>query len=72
MSEPTIGMPVKLKKGILTLSARQIQHIKAVKKLRVNDHLHLSQEEVDGEGGYWVKTTHTNGEWWAWVLFRVA
>lgn len=69
---PTVGMVVKLRKGMLTLSARQVQHIKDVKKLRVNDRLRMSQEEIDGEGGYWIKTDYTKGEWWAWILFRVA
>lgn len=71
-TKPEIGMPVKLKKGMLTLSARQVQHVKAVKTLVVNDHLHMSQEEIDGEGGYWIKTDYTKGEWWAWSLFRIA
>lgn len=72
---PTVGMPVKLKKGMLTLSARQIQYIKAVRKLSLEkdacDGIR-SQSDIDGEGGYWIKTDHTQGEWWAWILFRVA
>jgi hypothetical protein len=69
---PTVGMPVKLKKGMLQLSARQIQHVTAIKELQVNDHLHMSQEEVNAEGGYWIKTDYTKGEWWAWSHFRIA
>jgi hypothetical protein len=69
---PEVGMPVKLRKGMLTLSARQVQHITAVKRLKVGKDDMQLQSEVDGEGGYWIKTDYTSGEWWAWILFRVA
>ena len=69
MSEPKIGMPVKLKKGMLQLSARQVQHITKVKKLP--DSLAFSQFH-NQDGGYWIKTDYTKGEWWAWSLFRIA
>lgn len=70
--EPAVGMPVKLKKGQLTLSAKQIQHVTAVKKLEVGKDDIASETELCGEGGYWIKTDYTKGEWWAWSLFRVA
>lgn len=75
MAAPTVGMPVKLKRGMLTLSARQIQHITKVKKLSLEtDECNglQTQSAIDGEGGYWIKTDYTKGEWWAWILFRVA
>lgn len=71
--QPTVGMPVKLKKGMLQLSARQIQHITKVKKLEIDpDQGLMTQADVDGEGGYWIKTDYTRGEWWAWSHFRIA
>jgi len=70
--EPTPGMTVKLKHGVLALSARVVQHVTAVKKLKVNEgesfderEPYLSQADVDGEGGYWIQTDRTKGEWWA-------
>lgn len=73
VTKPAIGMPVKLRKGMLTLSARQIQHVTAVKKLSVDPRKGLmTQTDVDAEGGYWIKTSHTKGEWWAWSHFRIA
>ncbi len=79
ITPPAIGMVVKLRKGQLTLSARQKQHITGVKELEVNEgenyderKPYLSQADIDGEGGYWVQTEYTKGEWWAWILFRIA
>ena len=76
---PAIGMVVKLRKGQLTLSARQKQHITGVRELEVNEGRsydarkpYLSQADIDGEGGFWIQTEYTKGEWWAWSLFRVA
>ena len=76
---PKVGIPVKLKREMLQLSARQVQYVTKVKKLEVNEGSnhdarkpYLSQIDVDGEGGYWIKTDKTKGEWWAWSLFRVA
>jgi hypothetical protein len=72
---PTIGMPVKLRKGMLQLSARQVQHITKVKKLSLETDGCAglrSQSDIEAEGGYWIKTDHTKGEWWAWSHFRVA
>jgi hypothetical protein len=76
---PKVGIPVKLRRGMLQLSARQIHHITDVQKLEVNEGQrydpqkpYLSQADVDGEGGYWIKTDKTKGGWWAWSLFRVA
>jgi hypothetical protein len=69
---PTIGMVVKLRKGMLTLSARQIQHIKAVKRLEVGKGDIFTQADANADGGYWIKTEYTGGEWWAWSHFRVA
>lgn len=69
---PTVGMPVKLKKGMLTLSARQIQHITHVKALEVGKDGIIYHSDIAGDGGYWIKTDYTKGEWWAWSHFRVA
>jgi hypothetical protein len=76
---PAIGMVVKLRKGQLQLSARQVQHITGVKELEVNEgrsydarRPYLSQSDIDGEGGFWIQTEYTKGEWWAWSLFRIA
>jgi hypothetical protein len=72
---PQVGIPVKLRKGMLQLSARQVQHVTAVKKLKLDDNDPngpMTQADIDGEGGYWIKTDYTHGEWWAWILFRVA
>lgn len=69
---PSVGLPVKLRKGQLLLSARQIQYVKEVKKLEVGKNDIDTHEYLIEEGGYWIKTTHTNGEWWAWSLFRIA
>lgn len=68
---PEIGLPVKLRKGMLTLSAQQIQHVTATKKLDSGKD-DMSQEEIRIDGGYWIKTDYTKGEWWAWSLFRIA
>lgn len=71
----TVGMPVKLRKGMLTLSARQVQHVTAIKKLSLEKDGcagFQSQSDIDAEGGYWIKTDYTKGEWWAWSLFRIA
>lgn len=69
--KPEIGMPVKLRKGMLTLSARQIQHVTRVKPLEVG-YRGMSRLDVAGDGGYWIKTDYTKGEWWAWSHFRIA
>lgn len=69
---PSMGLPVKLKKGMLTLSARQIQYITKVKKLEIGKDNMDTLSELEAEGGYWIKTTHTGGEWWAWSHFRIA
>jgi hypothetical protein len=70
---PKIAIPVKLRKGMLTLSARQVQHVTAVKKLEIDPSEGLlTQADVDAEGGYWIKTDYTKGEWWAWSHFRIA
>lgn len=76
---PRVGIPVKLRKGQLLLSARRLQYVTHIKKLETNEEQnydarkpYLSQADIDGEGGYWIKTDHTKGEWWAWSLFRVA
>lgn len=73
---PEVGMPVKLRKGMLTLSARQIQHVTAIKKLWLDKDYDgfrfQTQSELVAEGGYWIKTDYTKGEWWARSLFRVA
>lgn len=68
---PSVGLPVKLKKGQLLLSARQIQYIKVVKKLEIGKDVD-SYDALIEEGGYWIKTSHTGDEWWAWSLFRIA
>jgi hypothetical protein len=52
-----------------------LQHITAVKKLSLEtDECEglRTQADIDAEGGYWIKTDYTHGEWWAWVLFRIA
>lgn len=68
---PSVGLPVKLRKGMLQLSARQVQHITAIKKLDgYRDE--MTVDEIAEEGGYWIKTDYTKGEWWAWSLFRIA
>jgi hypothetical protein len=72
MNAPIVGMAVKLRKGQLLLSAKQVQHVTAIKKLTVDGHDIYTQEELDAEGGYWIKTDYTKGEWWAWSLFRIA
>lgn len=72
MKSPDIGMPVKLKRGMLTLSARQVQHVTAIKPLAIGKDGIRDRADHDGEGGYWIKTDYTKGEWWAWSLFRVA
>lgn len=69
---PAIGLPVKLKRGQLLLSARQIQYIQKVKKLEVGEDGIDTYDHLVEEGGYWIKTSHTGGDWWAWSLFRVA
>lgn len=75
MTAPTVGMPVKLKKGMQRLSARKIQRVTDVHKLNANekspDGFVLTEDDIRGEGGYWIKTDFTKGEWWAWSLFRV-
>lgn len=71
-NKPDVGMPVKLRKGQLTISARQVQHVTAIKPLAIGEDDIRTKEEYDGEGGYWIKTDYTQGEWWAWSLFRVA
>jgi hypothetical protein len=71
---PTVGMPVRLRKGMLQLSARQVQHVTKVKKLSLETDGCSglrSQGDIDAEGGYWIKTDRTKGEWWAWSHFRV-
>lgn len=65
-------MPVKLRHGMLTLSARQIQHVTAVKPLFVGRDEFTDAAEIEAEGNYWIKTDYTKGEWWAWVHFRTA
>lgn len=56
--EPKAGMPVKLRKRMLTLSARQIQHVTEVKKLRINERDGLlTQQDVDLEGGIGSRLT---------------
>lgn len=61
---------------MLTLSARQVQHVTAIKKLWLDkdyDGFNFqTQSEIDAEGGYWIKSDYTKGEWWAWSLFRIA
>lgn len=70
---PQVGLPVKLKKGMLMLSARQVQRVTVVKKLEIDPKEGLmTQSDVDAEGGYWIKTDYTKGEWWAWSHFRIA
>lgn len=69
---PSVGLPVKLKKGQLMISARQVQHVTAVKKLEIGKDDIANYAELIGEGGYWIKTDYTKGEWWAWSLFRIA
>lgn len=50
---PDIGIPVKLRKGILQLSARQVQHVTAIKPLAVGKDGIRDRADYDGEGGYW-------------------
>lgn len=69
---PQVGIPVKLRKGMLQLSARQVQHITSIKKLEIGKDDIADEYELSMEGGYWIKTDYTKGEWWAWSLFRVA
>jgi hypothetical protein len=69
---PTIGMVVKLRHGMLQLSARQVQYITKVKPLAIGKDGIMTPADYQNEGGYWIKTDHTKGEWWAWSLFRVA
>ena len=69
---PSVGLPVKLKHGMLQLSARQIQHVTATKKLEIGKDNISTLSELTEEGGYWIKTDYTKGEWWAWSLFRIA
>jgi hypothetical protein len=72
IARPEIGIPVKLRKGMLQLSARQIQHVTAIKPLVIGKDNIETRSEYEAEGGYWIKTSHTKGEWWAWSLFRIA
>lgn len=71
---PKPGMSVKLKKGMAGLTARRIQHVLNIKKLSLEDYsLGISsQADIDAEGGYWITTDYTKGEWWAWSHFREA
>lgn len=75
-TQPTVGMSVKLRKGMLRVSARQVQIITAIHDLQPDektpDGFLMSRSDIHGEGGYWIKTNHTKDEWWAWILFRVA
>jgi hypothetical protein len=71
-AQPKVGIPVKLKRGMLQLSARQVQHVTAIKKLEVDKDNIADEYEWSMEGGYWIKTDYTKGEWWAWSLFRIA
>lgn len=54
---------MKLKKGMLTLSARQVQHVTQVRKLEPGDE-YMGLSEIIAEGGYWIKTDYTKGKWW--------
>lgn len=69
---PAIGLPVKLKRGMLMLSARQVQHVTKVKKLEIGKDNVDTLSELEAEGGYWIQTDYTKGEWWAWSHFRIA
>lgn len=71
---PVVGMSVKLKHGMLRISARTAQRVTDTLKLSVEmeEFQGHSQRDVDLEGGYWIKTDYTKGEWWAWSHFRVA
>lgn len=68
---PRVGMSVKLRHGMLGLSARWCQTVTDVKPLALEDGF-TDDAEIEAEGNYWIKTSHTNGEWWAWCHFRVA
>lgn len=74
MDQPTVGMFVKLKTGMLRINARTVQIVTEVYQLKPGektfDGLTPTAHDVETEGGYWVKTDQTRGEWWAWCHFR--
>jgi hypothetical protein len=63
---PSVGMTVKLKRDMAGLNARRAQHVTEIRKLEINEgddpeKPHLTQAQVDHEGGYWIKTDLTEG-----------
>lgn len=69
-------MRVKLIHGMLRVSARTVQTVTEIEELRAgketSDGNTLTAKDLEMEGGYWVKTNLTKGEWWAWCHFRSA